>query len=135
MKRSIGVSWIGGLVLSLAAAPLTAQTTVQGAVIVQSGPVASGGEVHRVRRVIADREVIVVERVRARRAWWRKHPYRVVTVYYDGSRFYRSAFNRPNFRQVVVYEWAGRYYLDEDHWNRNHDAHRHHGERYDHDDD
>jgi hypothetical protein len=134
MKRSIGVSWIGALTLSLITAPLAAQTTVQGAVIVQSGPAASGGEVRRVRRVIAAREVVVVERVHARRGWWKRHPYRLVTVYYDGSRFYRSAF-RPSFRRVVVYEWGGRYYLDEDHWNRSYDARRHHhGERYEHDD-
>jgi hypothetical protein len=135
MRRSIAVSWVGGLLLSLSATPVAAQMAVQGAVIVQSGPVAAEVEVRRARRVIAEREVIVVERIHRGRGWWKKHPYRVVTVYYDGSRFYRRPFKRPHLRRVVVYEWAGRYYIDEDHWKQNQDFRRQDDDRDRHDHD
>ena len=124
MKRSIVVSWCAGLALGLMAAPLSAQTTVQGAVIVQSGPDA--GIANRARRMMGA-EVIVVERIRGRYGWWRGSQYRVITVYSDGSRFYRRPFGRtvPALRRVVVYERAGHYYINDTQWKRH---------RYDHDD-
>ena len=71
----------------------------------------------------------MLDRVRARHGWW-KHPrYRVITVYYDGQRFYRRPFDRRLLRKVVVYERAGRYYIDEVQWRRDH--RRHYGRDYD----
>ena len=132
MKGSIAVGWISAMALSLIAAPLEAQTTVQGAVIIQNSP-GGGHAVRRAARVIGpERDVIVVKRVAPRRAWWWKnHKYRVVTVYYDGHRYYLRRFARPHLRKVIVYERGGRYYIDQDQWKR---KHRHH-DRHDHHDD
>jgi hypothetical protein len=137
MKRDIAVGWIAVLALVLIARPLTAQTTVQGAVIVQSGP-DTGDLANRATKVLGpnpkvivhERDVIVVKRVYPRHGGWRKHKYRRVVVYYDGHRYYRRHFHRPGLRRVIVYERGGRYYIDEDHWKR---KHRHRG--HDRDDD
>jgi hypothetical protein len=134
MKRSNAVVWIAGLALGLMAAPLSAQTTVDAAVVIQSG----GGVENRSRRVMGPREVIVVERIRGRGAWWKRHGYRAITVYYGGGRFYQRPFGRAALRRVVVYERAGRYFMAEDQWQRNHqdmrdhddddhEGHEHHG--------
>jgi hypothetical protein len=124
MKGSIAVGWLAGLALGLIAAPLAAQTTTQRAAEILSGPDAGRPAPGRVTTVIVpQREVIVVERVRGKHGWWKKRGYRVITVYYDGRRFYRRPFARAALRRVVVYERAGRYYVDEDHWKR---KHRHH---------
>lgn len=112
MRRSSAVGWLAGLALVLIAAPLRAQATVHGGVVTV---------------IIPEHNVIVVKRVHARRGWWKKQGYRVVTVYYDGHRFYRRHVDRPRLRGVMVYERAGRYYIDEDHWKR----HRHHHQRHD----
>jgi len=113
MKRSIAMNWCAGLAVVLMAAPLSAQTTVQGAVIVQSGsptPIAD-----RARRVMGA-EVVVVQRVQGRYGWWRGHGYRVITVYSDGERFYRRPFGRTVLRKVVVYERGGRYFINDGQW-------------------
>jgi hypothetical protein len=125
MKRSNAVVWIAGLALGLMAAPLAAQTTVDAAVVIQSG----GSVEDRSRRVVGPREVIVVERIRGRGAWWKRHGYRAITVYYGGGRFYQRPFARAALRRVVVYERAGRYFVAEDQWQRYHQEFR------DHDDD
>ena len=131
MKRSILGRWIAGLALGLMAAPLAAQTTVQRAADILSAPDAGRVETSRPTTVVVPhREVIVVERVRARHGWWKKPKYRVVTVYYDGRRFYRRAFARPALRRVTVYEWAGRYYIDEDQWKRYRDHDRGRDDRH-----
>ena len=133
MTRSIAVGWLAGLALGLFAAPLRAQTTVQGSVVVYSGPASGHVEVRRRSRVIpAARHVIVVQRINAPRGWWKKQSYRVVTVYYDGYGYYLRRFDRPNLRPVVVYERAGRYYIDEHHWKQ---KHRDYGRYHDHDED
>jgi hypothetical protein len=117
MKRSNAVGWIAGLALGLIAAPLAAQTTVEAAVVVQSGRRVED----RSPRVTGhDREVIVVERIRGRGVWWKRHGYRTITVYYGGGRFYRRPFARAALRRIVVYERAGRYLLAEDQWQRYH---------------
>lgn len=118
MKRSIAVRWCVGLALGLMAAPLSAQTTVQGSVIVESGP--NTGLADRARRTMGA-EVVVVERVHYRYGWWTRPHYRVITVYTDGVRFYRRPFGRTILRRIDVYERSGRYYIDEDKWKR----HRH----------
>ena len=128
MKRSIATGWIAGLVLVLIAAPLQAQTTVQGSVVVHSGPVGHEGRRPARRVIVRHRELIVVERVQARRGWWKKHNYRVVTVYFDGHRYYRRPF-RSGLRQVIVYKRGGRYYIDANRWKE----HRHHDRDRDHD--
>ena len=136
MKRSIAIGWFAGLALAMTA-PLTAQTTVHGSVVVHSGPVDGQVEVRRrpARRVIVQpRDVIVVERVQARHGWWKKHGYRMVTVYSDGHRYYLRRFARPYLRPVIVYERGGRYYIGESHWKRKHRDHDRHDDRYrDHD--
>ena len=124
MKGSIAAGCVAVLALSLFAAPLRSQTAVQGRVVVQSGPVRGDVEVRRRARVIVpQRHVIVVNRVHRPRGWWRKHNYRMVTVYYDGNRYYLRRFARPYLRAVIVYERGGRYYVDEDHWKRKHRNH------------
>jgi hypothetical protein len=126
MKRSYALCWIAGLALGLIAAPVRAQTTAQRAVDVlnrpQTGPVVEPGRTTTTTRttrttvIVPQREVIVVERVHARRGWWNRSQYRAITVYYDGSGFYRRPFDRRMLRKVVVYQRAGRYYIDEEQW-------------------
>jgi hypothetical protein len=123
MKRSIAMSWCAGLALVLVAAPVSAQTTVQGSVIVQSGPTPLGD---RARRVMGA-EVVVVERVQGRHGWWRRPGYRMVIVYTDGERFYRRPFGRTVLRKAEVYERGGRYYINDGEWKRHRD---YHDERY-----
>lgn len=107
MKRGIAVPAIA-LMLGLVAVPARAQTTVQGDVLIHSGPVTAPVE----------REVIVIQRARVPRGhaygWWKKHGYRAVTVYYDGSRYYSRRVVRPGLRTVVVYERKGQYFLGEE---------------------
>ena len=57
MKRSIVVRWCVGLALGLIAAPLSAQSTVQGSVIIESG--RNTGLADRARRTMGA-EVVVV---------------------------------------------------------------------------
>ena len=131
MKGSIAAGCIAVLALGLFAVPLGAQTTVQGRVVVQSGPVSGHVEVRRRARVIVpERHVIEVKRVHVPRGWWKKHNYRRVTVYHDGHRYYLRRFARPHLRPVIVYERRGRYYIDENHWKRKHRNHDRH-DRYD----
>ena len=107
MQRGIAVPTIA-LMLGLVAMPARAQTTVQGEVLIHSGPVTGQ----------AEREVIVIERARVPRGhaygWWKKHGYRAVTVYYDGSRYYSRRVVRPGLRAVVVYERKGQYFLGDE---------------------
>jgi hypothetical protein len=125
MKCSIAVGWVAGLALGLIGAPVRAQTSVEGAVVVRSGPVAGEVEVGRPSRIVVpEREVIVVERLHARRGWWKAREYRKVTVFYDGRSYRR--FERPGLRRVIVYERGGRYFMDEDRWNRKRDRHHDH---------
>jgi hypothetical protein len=124
MKRTNAVGWITGLALGLMAAPLMGQTTVQRAADVlnrpQTSPVVETRRTTTTTVVVPRREVIVVEKIRGRGAWWKQQGYRVVTVYYDGSHFYRQPLGRAALRKVVVYERGGRYYVDEKEWKRNH---------------
>jgi hypothetical protein len=130
MMRSIAVGGLAGLALSLIAAPLPAQTTVQGSVVVYSGPSTGQVEVRRRTRIISpSRHVIEVQRINVPRGWWKRHSYRVMTVYYDGRRYYLRRFDRPNLRPVIVYERGGRYYIDEDRWKRDHGRHNGNGHR------
>lgn len=119
--------------LALCAVPLQAQTTVEGGVVVRSGPVTAGVDVGSPPPTVVYtepvREVIVVERMHVPRGnaygWWRKHGYRQVTVYYDGDRYYSRRYDRhPGLRAIVVYEREGRYYQEEDR-----DEHHGHGPR------
>jgi hypothetical protein len=127
MKGSIAVGWLAGLALGLIATPLAAQSTAQQAAEILNAPADRRPAPARVTTVvIPQREIIVVERVRGRHGWWKKRGYRVVTVYYDGRRFYRRPFGRAALRQVIVYERGGRYYVDEDHWKRKHRHHNRH---------
>lgn len=134
MKRRIVVGVIAALVLGLTTA-VPAQTRVEGGVVIQSGPVTGHVEVGPPPPVVYRepvREVIVVEHVHRRHGhghgWWKKHGYRVVTVYYDGSRYYGRQVRRPGVRAVIVYERKGRYYRGDEYDERR----RHH--RHDHDD-
>ena len=121
MKGNIAAVCVALLALGMFAAPLSSQTTVQGSVVVHSGPVTGHVELRRRTRVIVpERHVIVVQRVHVPRGWWKKHSYRAVTVYYDGHRYYLRRYARPNLRQVIVYERGGRYYIGNDHWKRKH---------------
>jgi hypothetical protein len=127
--------------LALGALPLRAQTTVEGGVIVHSGPVTGGVVVGPPPPTVVYaepvREVIVVEQVHVPNGnaygWWRKNGYQQVTVYYDGSRYYsRRIARRPGFREIVVYQRNGRYYQEEEREERK----EHHGKgRHGHDDD
>ena len=138
MRHSIGLAWVAGFLIA-SAAPLHAQTTIQKARDILNDRAPARVEPARVepprvetgRRttvIIPQREVLVIERVQARYPWWRHPRYRVITVYYDGRRFYRRPFDRRPLRKVVVYERAGRYYIDEVQWRRDH--RRHYGRDY-----
>jgi hypothetical protein len=63
----------------------------------------------------AGRDVIVVERTHVPKGnaygWWKKHGYREVTVYYDGSRYYGRRLELAGIRAVVVYQREGKYYM------------------------
>jgi uncharacterized protein (DUF58 family) len=139
MRRRIAVGGILALVLGLAAVPARAQTTVRGGVVVQSGPVTGHVEVGSPPPPVVVhhepvREVIVVERTHVPRGnahgQWKKHGYREVTVYYDGTRYYGRRLDRPEIRAVIVYERGGRYYLGDEDLER----HRHHHDDDDKDD-
>jgi hypothetical protein len=105
MKHGIVAGIATMLVLGLTSVPMQAQTTVEGAVVIRSGPEPV-------------REVIVVQRVHAPHRhghrWWKKHGYRTVTVYYDGNRYYMRRVARPGIRAVIVYEMKGRYYVGDE---------------------
>jgi len=136
MQRSSGVALIAGLLIAVAA-PAQAQTTIQRAADVLNRPPAPPApKVEPARKVeppratttiiIPQREVVVIEQVHGRRyGWWKQAGYRVITVYYDGSRFYRRPFDRRVLRKVVVYERGGRYYIDGKQWKR--DRERYYG--------
>ena len=131
MRRGIEVGGILALVCGLAAAPARAQTTVEGGVVIHSGPVTGHVEVGSPPPVVVYqepvREVIVVEHAHVPHGnaygWWKKHGYRAVTAYYDGSHYYGRRVERPGLRAVVVYEREGRYYLGDEDGDR---ARRHH---------
>jgi hypothetical protein len=139
MRHSTGLAWIAGFLIA-SAAPLQAQTTIQKARDILNDRTPAPVEPARVepprvetgRRttiIVPQRQVVVIERVRARHGWWKHPKYRVITVYYDGRRFYRQPFDRRPLRKVVVYQRAGRYYIDEVQWRRDH--RRHYGRDYD----
>jgi hypothetical protein len=131
MKGNIAAVCVGIMALGLFAAPLSSQTTVQGRVVVHSGPVTGHVELRRRTRVIVpERHVIVVQRVHVPRGWWKKHSYRMVTVYYDGDHYYLRRYARPYLRPVIVYERGGRYFIGEDHWKRKHRNDDRHDDRY-----
>jgi hypothetical protein len=118
MQRSIGMAWMAGVLIAIAA-PLRAQTTIQRAADAlnrpQTAPVVETRRTTTTTVIVPQREIIVVERVHGRRhGWWKHSKYRVITVYYDGNRFYRRPFDRRPLRKVVIYERAGRYYIDRD---------------------
>jgi len=133
MRHSIGLAWVAGFLIA-SAAPLQAQTELQRAAEIlrnrQSAPPAPARveppRVETTRRttiVVPQREILVVERIQAPHGWWRHPRYQVITVYYDGGRFYRRPFDRRPLRKVVVYQRAGRYFIDEGHWRREHRLH------------
>ena len=134
MRRRMVAGGILALALGLATVPARAQTTVDGGVVIHSGPVTGHVEVGSPPPVVVYREpvreVIVVEHAQVPHGnaygWWKKHGYREVTVYYDGSRYYGRRLERPGLRAVVVYERGGRYFLGEEGGERN--RHHHHGE-------
>jgi hypothetical protein len=135
MRHSIGLAWVAAGFLVASAAPLSAQSTVQRArdvlndrtpapvepVRVEPARVETG----RTTIIVPRREVLIIEPVRARDGWWKQPKYHVITVYYDGTRFYRAPFDRRVLRKVVVYQYAGRYYIDEPQWRRDHRRYYH----------
>jgi hypothetical protein len=131
MSRGIAVSTVA-LLLGLVTVPARAQTTVQGDVLIHSGPVTGRVGVNEPPRE-SEREVIVIERARVPRGhaygWWKRHGYRAVTVYYDGTRYYSRRVVRPGLREVVIYERKGQYFLNDE------DGERHEHKHHDHDDD
>lgn len=141
MKRIVMAGGVVAFLLGLVATPAGAQTAVSGGVVVRSGPVAAHVEVGPPPPPVVvvrepAREVIVVERTHVphgeAHGWWRKHGYREVTVYYDGSHYYGHRVERKDIRTVVVYQRGGRYYLGDEDGDR---PHRHHGDHDDHDGD
>ena len=134
MRHSIGLAWVAGFLFA-SGAPLSAQTTIERARDVladrKPAPVAPARvEPGRTTTIIIpQREVVVIERVQSRPGWWNHPKYRVITVYYDGARFYRRPFDRRALRKVVVYQSAGHYYIDDVQWRRDH--RRYYGRDYD----
>jgi hypothetical protein len=139
MRHSIGLAWIAGFLFA-SAAPLSAQTTIERArdfladrkpaPVESARPAPVRVEPGRTTTIIVpQREVVVIERVHSRPGWWNHPRYRVITVYYDGARFYRRPFDRRSLRKVVVYQSAGHYYIDDVQWRRDH--RRYYGRDYD----
>jgi hypothetical protein len=133
MRHSIGLAWVAGFLIA-SAAPLHAQTELQRAAEIlrnrqTAPPPPARVEPPRVVTtrtttvVVPQREIVVIERIRARHGWWRNPGYQVITVYYDGGRFYRRPFDRRPLRKVVVYRRGAHYYIDEGHWRREHRLH------------
>lgn len=124
MRHSIGLALVAGFLVATAA-PLSAQTELQRASeIVKDWQTAPRVETTRKTTVVVpQREILVIDRVRARHGWWRNPSYQVITVYYDGRRFYRLPFDRRPLRKVVVYRRGSRYYIDEVQWRREHRLH------------
>lgn len=137
MRHSIGLAWVAGFLIA-STAPLHAQTELQRAAEIlrkrqaatpaPAPAVPARVETTRSTIVVPQREILVVDRVQARHGWWRSPGYQVITVYYDGGRFYRLPFDRRPLRKVIVYKRAGRYYIDEGQWRREH--RRHYGRDY-----
>jgi hypothetical protein len=138
MRHRIGLAWVAGFLIA-SALPLQAQSTYEifrdklnertpapAPAKVEPPPVETR---RRTTVIVPRRQILAIEGVRARHGWWRHPGYRVTTVYYDGGRFYRHPFDRRALRKVVVYERAGRYYIDEAGWRRDH--RRHYGRDYD----
>jgi len=132
MKRRMVAGGTIVLLLGLTTVPLRAQTTVEGGVVIHSGPVAGHVEVGSPPPVVYRepvREVIVVEHAHVPRGhaygWWKNHGYRAITVYYDGSRYYGRRLERRGLRAVVVYERRGRYYLGDEPGERYRHHHHH----------
>lgn len=128
MRHSIGLAWIAGFLFA-SAAPLSAQTTIEKArdfladrkpAPVQPAPPVRVQPGRTTTIIVPQREVVIIERVQSRPGWWNHPKYRVITVYYDGARFYRRPFDRRPLRKVVVYQSAGHYYIDEVQWRRDH---------------
>ena len=132
MKGSVIPGVLAALVLGSATA-VPAQTRVEGGVVIQSGPVTGHVEVGSPSQIHREpvREVIVVRHVHRAHGrdhrWWRKHGYRAVRVYHDGSRYYGRRLERRGLRAVIVYERRGRYYL----WDEHHRKDRHHHDNKD----
>ena len=150
MMHRILSGGVVALVIGLVPATLHGQTTVQGGVLVQSGPVTAHVEVNEPPAPVVVhreplREVIIVERIHEPEGnaygWWKKHGYREVVVYYDGGSYYDHWFERRGgLRRLVVYERAGRYYrpVDRDHWDDGDERHgrgKDRGHKHHHDDD
>jgi len=138
MRHSIGLAWVAGFLIA-SALPLQAQSTYEifrdklndktpapAPARVEPPPVETR---RRAPVIVHRREILVIEGVRARHGWWNRPGYRVITVYYDGGRFYRHPFDRRPFRKVAVYERGGRYYVDQVTWRRDH--RRYYGRDYD----
>lgn len=139
MKRGTLVGGVIPLLLGLATVPARAQTAVEGGVVIHSGPVTGHVEVGSPPREPV-REVIIIEHEQVphgkAHGWWKKHGYRAVTVYYDGSRYYGRRLERPGLRPVVVYERKGQYYLGDEDGERKGDEDRERkGHHRDHDED
>jgi hypothetical protein len=137
MRHSIGLAWIAGFLFA-SAAPLSAQTTIEKArdvladrkpAPVQPAPPVRVQPGRTTTIIVPQREVVIIERVQSRPGWWNHPKYRMITLYYDGARFYRRPFDRRPLRKVVVYQSAGHYYIDEVQWRRDH--RRHYGRDYD----
>ena len=151
MKASVVAgSLLSGLMLI--AGSMQAQQ-VSADVVLHGGPVAGRVVVgdgystyHRpvvyrrppVRRVVVVERplarVVVVDRMDRHRpaAFWRRHGFRPVTLYYVDGRYFDRPIRRAHVREVLVYERDGRYYEDCDHA----DSHgRGHGHREHHWDD
>ena len=81
------------------------------------------------------REVIVVERTRVPRGhaygWWKKHGYREVTLYFDGTQYYSRRYDPTGLRAVIVYQREGKYYMPDEDGERSHSQHGHGRDRED----
>ena len=112
--------------LAALALPAGAQAQqVSADISIASGPVAGRvivGEPYRHPTYYhrpAYREVVVVREHRGR-GWYRnRHGYRAVRVYYDEGR--DCYYDRPYYRglrAVIVYQNSGRYFYDDDRYDR-----------------
>jgi hypothetical protein len=93
---------------------------------ITEGPVSGHviiGDRYGQRPRYRDSDVRAVSVYRSARghSWYHRHGYRIVRVWYDAERhryYDRCARNYRGLREVVVYERGGRYYQDDDRYDR-----------------
>lgn len=143
-RRPLAASLVSAslVLLGLSSSPASAAGQVSGAVVIDGGPVR--GQISVGEPAYARRPVIIYQPVRGRRmevaryvpqvvfieqghgrhgkpsAWYKRHGYRPVTLFYSEGRYFTQIYAArgyrwgPQFTPVVVWERGNRFYLPAD---------------------